>query len=167
VPAILTAALVHGALLCAWMTFIVLASLRHDPRIWTDDAPKALQALLGPIPPESRRRRTWWGTVMLVGLVGISAHLMTTGIPYTASIWERLLATYVMFELFNLYDAIVLDIGVILLWAPEWAFVPGTRRHPSLLDWKFHVRAFLIGVVIGVPFAGIVVGIWAALRVTG
>ena len=76
-----------------------------------------------------------------------------------------MLAAYVMFELFNLYDAIVLDIGLILLWAPDWAFVPGTKGHPSLRDWKFHVRAYLIGVLAGVPFAAIVVGIWAAFRV--
>lgn len=161
----LSAALVHGALLCAWMTFIVLGSLRHDPRIWRDDAPKPVQELLGPMSPETRRRRAWWGVLMAVGLVGLAAHLMIAGVPNTATIPERLLAAYVMFELFNLYDAIVLDIGVLLLWAPDWAFVPGTKGHPSLRDWKFHVRAYLIGVLAGVPFAALVVGIWASFRV--
>jgi hypothetical protein len=146
------------------MTIIVLGGLRHDPRIFTDDAPKPLQALLGPMSPETRRRRAWWATLMLVAVVGLSARLMME-MPNTADLWDRLLAAYVMFEVFNLYDAIVLDIGVILLWAPDWAFVPGTKNHPSLRDWKFHVRAFLTGVIIGMPFAGIVVAIWAALRV--
>jgi hypothetical protein len=164
VPA-LTAALVHGAMLCAWMTFIVLGSLRHDPRIWRDDAPKPLQELLGPMSPETRRRRAGWTVLMLIGLVGIAGHLMSAGVPESATIPERLLAAYVMFELFNLYDAIVLDIGVILLWAPDWAFPPGMKGHPSLRDWKFHVRAFLTGVLAGVPFAGIVVALWAAFRV--
>ena len=161
----LTAALIHGALLCAWMTFIVLGSLRHDPRIWQDDAPKPLQALLGPMPRATRRRRAAWALLMLLGLVGLAAHLMIAGVPAGTTIPDRLLAAYVMFELFNLYDAVVLDIGVILLWAPDWAFAPGTKGHPSLRDWKFHVRAYLIGVLAGLPFAGIVVAIWAAFRV--
>lgn len=161
----LTAALVHGALLCAWMTFIVLASLRHDPRIWQDDAPKPLQALLGPMPAATRRRRAAWAMLMLLGIVGLAAHLMIAGMPAQADLGDRLLAAFVMFELFNLYDAVVLDVGVLLLWAPDWAFVPGTKDHPSLRDWKFHVRAFLIGVLAGVPFAGIVAGTWAAFRV--
>jgi hypothetical protein len=162
---VLTAALIHGALLCAWMTFVILGSLRHDPRIWQDDAPKVLQEQLGPMPPATRRRRAVWAVVMLVGLIGLSVHLMKSGLPSMTGIPDRLLAAYVMFELFNLYDALVIDVGVILLWAPDWAFVPGTKGHPALRDWKFHVRAYLIGVLAGVPFAGIVVGIWAALRV--
>lgn len=162
---VLTAALIHGALLCAWMTLVILGSLRHDPRIWQDDAPKPIQALLGPMPASTRRRRAGWGLVMVVGLVGLSVQLMTAGLPATTGIPDRLLAAYLMFELFNLYDALVIDVGLILLWAPDWAFVPGTKGHPALRDWKFHLRAWLIGVVAGVPFAGIVVGIWAALRV--
>lgn len=162
---VLTAALVHGALLCAWMTFVILGSLRHDPRIWQDDAPKPMQELLGPMPPATRRRRAVWGLLMLFGLVGLAVRLMTAGLPATAGIGDRLLAAYVMFEVFNLYDALVIDIGVILLWAPDWAFAPGTKGHPALRDWRFHVRAYLVGVVAGLPFAGIVVGIWALFRV--
>lgn len=158
---VIVPALVHGAWLCAWMTFVVLGSLRHDPRIWQKDAPRALQELLGPAPPETARRKWGWGLVMLVGLVGLSALLMREvgALPGGGGFGPRMLAAYVMFETFNLYDAIVLDIGVILLWAPEWAFVPGTRGHPSLRDWRFHVRAFLTGVAGGVPFAAIVAGI--------
>lgn len=160
----LTAALIHGGLLCLWMTFVVLASLRHDPRIWQDDAPKPLQEQLGPMPKASRRRRALWGTIMVVGLIGLASRLMSA-MPESATLWDRALAAYVMFEVFNLYDAVVLDIGVILLWAPDWAFVPGTKGHASLRDWKFHMRAYLTGVIMGVPFAGLVAGIWAAIRV--
>lgn len=160
-PAVIGPSLVHGAWLSAWMTFVVLGSLRHDPRIWRSDAPRALQELLGPPRPETRPRKLGWVLVMLVGLVWISTLLMrTTGaLPDGDAFGPRMLAAYVMFETFNVYDAVVLDIGVILLWAPDWAFVPGTKGHPSLRDWRFHVRAFLTGVAVGVPFAAIVAGI--------
>jgi hypothetical protein len=163
----LPTALFHGALLSAWMTFVVLASLRQDPRIWTNDAPKALQEVLGPMPDASRKRARVWVLVTFVGLVAISAHLMIAGIPSEAGFGARMLAAYVMFEVFNCYDAVVLDIGVILLWAPDWAFVPGTKNHPSLRDWRFHVRAFAIGVFAGVPFALLVAGLWAAAAAFG
>jgi len=161
VSAVIAPALVHGAWLCAWMTLVVLGSLRHDPRIWQHDAPRALQELLGPPPPETAGRKRLWVVVMMVGLVGVSTLLMREvgALPGGDGFGPRMLAAYVMFETFNLYDAIVLDIGVILLWAPDWAFVPGTKRHPSLLDWRFHVRAFFVGVALGVPFAAIVAGI--------
>lgn len=156
-------ALVHGAWLCAWMTFVILGSLRHDPRIWQGDAPRAVQELLGPPPPETRRRKSLWGLVMLVGLVGITALLVREvgALPGGDAFGPRMLAAYVMFETFNLWDALVIDVGVILLWAPAWAFAPGTRGHPALRDWRFHVRAYLVGVVAGVPFAAIVAGIAA------
>lgn len=159
----LPTALFHGALLCAWMTFVILASLRQDPRIWQNDAPKPLQELLGPMPDATRTRARIWGTVTFVGLVAISAHLMVVGVPSEAGFGARVLAAYVMFELFNVYDALVIDIGVILLWAPDWAFAPGSKGHPSLRDWRFHLRAFAIGVFAGVPFALLVAGLWAMM----
>lgn len=159
--AVIVPALVHGGWLCAWMAFVILGSLRHDPRIWQGDAPRALQELLGPPPPRTRRRKLVWGVLMLVGLVGLSAHLMgeVAALPGGAGLGPRMLAAYVMFEVFNLFDAVVIDVGVILVWAPEWAFAPGTRGHPALRDWRFHVRAYLVGVAAGVPFAAIVAGI--------
>jgi hypothetical protein len=158
---VLPTALLHGALLCAWMTFVILASLRHDPRIWQNDAPKPMQELLGPMPDATRKRANVWGLITFVGLAAIAAHLMIAGVPSETGFGPRVLAVYVMFELFNLYDALVIDIGVILLWAPSWAFAPGTRGHPALRDWRFHVRAFAIGVIAGVPFALLVAGLWA------
>jgi hypothetical protein len=158
--AVLPTALLHGALLCAWMTFVILGSLRQDPRIWQNDAPKPIQELLGPMPDATRKRARIWGAVTFVGLLAISVHLMVAGMPSEAELGSRVLATYVMFELFNLYDALVIDIGVILLWAPSWAFAPGTKGHPALRDWRFHLRAFAIGVVAGVPFALLVAGLW-------
>lgn len=161
--AVIVPALVHGAWLCAWMTFVVLGSLRHDPRIWQGDAPRALQELLGPPSRQTLRRKWVWGVLMLVGLVGVSAHLVgeLAALPEGTSFGARMLAAYVMFEVFNLYDAVVIDVGVILVWAPDWAFAPGTKGHPSLRDWRYHVRAYLVGVVAGVPFAAIVAGIAA------
>jgi hypothetical protein len=159
---VLPTASFHGALLCAWMTFVVLASLRQDPRIWQNDAPKPMQELLGPMPDATRKRARIWGLVTFVGLAAISVHLMVVGVPREVGFAERVLAAYVMFELFNCYDALVIDIGVILLWAPDWAFAPGSKGHPSLRDWRFHVRAFAIGVFAGVPFALLVAGLWAA-----
>jgi hypothetical protein len=164
---VLPTALIHGALLCAWMTFVVLASLRQDPRIWQNDAPKPMQELLGPMPDASRKRARIWGLVTFVGLVAISVHLMVAGVPSEAGFGARVLAAYVMFELFNCYDALVIDIGVILLWAPDWAFAPGCKGHPALRDWRFHLRAFAIGVFAGVPFALLVAGLWAAAAALG
>jgi hypothetical protein len=158
----LRTALLDGALLCAFMLVIILGSLRHDPRIWTNDAPPALREQVGPIPPDSKRRQKWWGALMMVGLVGISTHLMLA-LPSEAGFLDRMLAAYLMFATFNTFDAVVIDIGVILLWAPEWAFVPGTRGHPALRDWRFHLGAFVKGLIGGVPFSLLVAGCWAAL----
>lgn len=170
-PEVVPTAALHGALLCAWMTFVILGSLRQDPRIWQNDAPKPIQAQLGPMPEDTRKRARGWGAITFVGLVAITVHLMIAGVPNGggnwAEFWARVLAAYVMFEVFNIYDAVVIDIGVILLWAPDWAFAPGIKGHPALRDWRFHARAFAIGVVAGVPFALLAAGLWAAARALG
>lgn len=155
-------ALVHGAWLCGWMALVIVGSLRHDPRIWQGDAPRALQEQLGPIPAATQRRKRGWGVVMLVGLVGITAHLVHEVAGQPGAGWLGfMVAAYVMFEVFNLFDALVIDVGLLLVWAPDWAFAPGTKGHPSLRDWRYHVRGYLVGVVGGVPFAAIVASIAA------
>jgi hypothetical protein len=157
-----SAAIVHGVLLSAGMTLVVLGSLRHDPLIWRSDLPKEMQKLLGPASPATQRRRRFWALLMAAWITAVTVSLMTS-IAASAPLVERTLASYIMFQIFNLYDALVIDIGVILIWAPDWAFPRGLKGHPALRDWRFHVNGYLSGVVIGIPFAILVTAIWAVV----
>ena len=146
----------HALLLCAFMSVVIAGSLRHDPRIWQHDAPKVLQDQLGPISEATRRRRSAWAAVMVVGLVAMFAGLMAR---VDGDFGDRMLAALITFELFNLYDAVVIDILLLLVWEPAWAYPPGMRGHPALRDPRFHLGNFVKGALGGIPFSALVAGI--------
>lgn len=157
--------LTHGAALCAAMTVIVGVSLRQDPRIWTRSAPKDVAAALGPPGPATLRRRRAWGVVMLVVLGSIFGHLVLrilAGSPGAFPAAQVALGSWITFQCFNLYDAVVLDLGLVLF-KPRWAFVEGTADLPGLRDPAWHLGNYLKGLVWGTAFAAIVTGLAAAL----
>lgn len=146
----------HGVVLSAAMSLLVAGSLRQDPMIWARSSPPDVQAFVGPPSPASRRRRKAWAVVMLCVLVVVFGHLAReVGPGETLGV---AIAAWITFQLFNLYDALVIDLGLVLL-QPRWAFVPGTENLPGLRDPRWHVRNYVKGFVGGFVFAGMVAGV--------
>lgn len=159
-PEWIVEALVHGAVLCASMGALIGASLWHDPKIWLNDAPPAIRAQVGPIDAHTKRRKSAWSVVMLLALVLVFARLLARvaalhqgQLPFV----EATLAALICFELFNLFDALVIDLG-LALFRPRWAMLPGVDTS-SLRDVRWHVRNFLLGALMGLPFALLVAGL--------
>jgi len=153
-------ALLHGSALCVFMSFIVVASLRQNPMIWVNSAPPEIRAQIGPMDDRSKRQKTMWGILMLVGLVLIFSRLtMRVVEQYNDGYpgWLVFASALICFEMFNLFDALILDIG-LAVFQPHWAMPPGVDMS-ALRDPQWHLRAFLLGTFLGIPFAGIVAGI--------
>jgi hypothetical protein len=162
--------LTHGAALSVFMTALVVASLKRNPRIWQGDAPKAVQALLPPVDAATRAQKRRWATLLFVGLIAIFGHLAWTlrvpgplGIPKEQGFTATFLAALIAFELFNLVDAVVIDLGLVFA-GPRWAFPEGAYGHPAFRDPRWHLVNFLKGAAGGFPFAAIVAGIAVGLN---
>ena len=151
--------LLYGAGLCAFMGALIYASLRQNPYIWLSDAPRDVQARIGPVDARTKRQKRAWGLVMAIGLVGLFGALAWQVWPSGAL--ATFVAAYVCFQTFNLFDALVIDIGLVVL-KPPWALPPGSEDSPSYRDPVWHLVNYGKGVVLGVPFAGVVCGAaWA------
>lgn len=154
--------LVHGLVLSLLMTGLVVASLRQDPLIWLRSSPRDVQAKVGPPPAASVRRRRGWGAVLLVILLGTFGHL-ASALPRPFAPGSYWVASWIAFQVFNLYDALVIDLGLVFF-GPDWAFAPGTRALPGLRDPRWHVGNYLKGLVGGFVFATLATGLaWLAL----
>lgn len=159
---VLGSSVLHGLALGAVMTVVTVASLRQNPLIWLDDAPPDVRKRFGPIDARTRREKRTWGIVVAVALVATFAHLVA-GVHHLGT-FATFVAAYVAFQTFNLYDALVIDVPLVVL-RPHWAFPDGAADAPSYRDARWHVRNWLVGVVGGVPLAGLVallgwVGTW-------
>lgn len=153
--------LIHGAVLCGLMTALIAFTLWWDPMIWSRSGPKDLQALVGPPSAATARRKRAGGVVMMVILVAVFGHASvevmarsTGGFPA----FEVALAAWIAFQCFNLWDAVVIDVGLVVF-KPRWAFIPGTESLPGFREVRWHVVNYLRGFVGGFVFAGLVTAV--------
>jgi hypothetical protein len=150
------AGLQWGAGFCLFMGVLIYASLRQNPLIWLGDAPKEVQQRFGPPDERTRRQRRGWALVMGAGVLAIFTTLAVRTAPLGG--WAVALATLTCFELFNLFDALVIDVGLVVF-KPSWAFPPGAADSPAYRDVRWHLTNWLKGAAGGFVVAGLVTGL--------
>ncbi len=153
--------LVWGAALSAFMGALIWASLKQNPLIWAGDAPPDVRARIGALDERTKRQKRSWGVVMVVGLVALFGSLAWRTFPLGLA--PTFVAAFLCFQTFNLFDALVIDLGLVVL-KPAWAFPPGTADSPSYRDVRWHLGNWLKGFAGGAVFAALVTGVSALAR---
>jgi hypothetical protein len=160
--------LLNGIILSLVLGNIILAALMYNARLFLHDYPKAIQEKVPQLSPGEKRDRTvltvlFMGT-LLAGLILETAQLrqMNAGLAGSLSFGAAYLHVFLLLAIFNLYDALVLDL-VILTWLkPKCIIPPGAEGIEHLLyDYGKQLRDFLKGIVFcavaSLPFAAAVV----------
>jgi hypothetical protein len=157
--------LIDGTILSLLLGAVILGSLRYNPRLWLQDYPKAIREKV-PALSASERRDRGVVSILVIGILlgGVlleALHLRTYqwgmsqfGIAY--------LHVFLMLAIFNVFDALVLDLFILTLLRPKFAFVPGIEGMEHLLfDTRKQFFDFLKGFVFcaaaSLPFALIAV----------
>lgn len=139
----------------AFSVFVV-GTLVWKPRLWIQDFPADLQAMLGPKTAEEKR---------LTALIALPFFALFFGLPLLLG-WDlkttmgsdfsfvmAWLYGYGMFFIVNLWDLVVIDwIGTSLV-DPQNPPFPGTEGAAGYRDYAFHFRGFLKGCAMGIVFA--------------
>jgi len=146
------------------LTVLILASLRFNARLWLQDYPKAMREKVPPLSATERRQRAVLAVLMMGILFGgilltaldlrAQRGTMPFGIAY--------LHIFAMLFLFNLVDAVIIDLLIISLLKPRFVILPGTEGMEGLFnDYRKQFIDFLKGLVFctvaSVPFALIAV----------
>jgi hypothetical protein len=144
--------LVDGTLLSLTMGILILGSLRYNPRLWLQDYPKEMRAKVPPLTPQEKRQQ--WLLVIpffliMIGLPLGSTYLLRMQNGGTIPFLTAYLNTALVLNIFNLFDAVVLDILIFTLMKPKFAALPGTEGMEYLYrDWGMHLRNYLKGIVV-------------------
>jgi hypothetical protein len=155
--------LLRSLILSVIVGAIVMASLMYNARLWLQDYPKPIRDRVPPLSPSEKRGRIVVGVlfigVLLGGLLLETAQLRAhAGLSFGAAY----LHFFVMLFVFNLFDALVLDLFILTLLKPKFAILPGAEDLTYLFyDYRKQVGDFLKGmvfcVVASLPFAAIAV----------
>lgn len=60
---------------------------------------------------------------------------------------------YLVFLVFNLFDLVVIDYLVLLVWKPKFMVMPGGKAMMEMHTLPFHIVGFFKGMVIGMVVA--------------
>ncbi len=157
--------LIYGAILSALLSALIIASLYLRPMIWIADATPEVQAAVPPLSAADRRAKAVAGVLffailigtMVVGLITLR-DLSGGSLTFT----EAFLATFIIFQTFNLVDLVVLDWLIVEWWRPSFITFPGAGGLDLFPGYFHHFVGFLKGTAMGLA-AGLVVGLLAVL----
>lgn len=150
--------LTDGVLLSLALGVIIIASLMYNPRIWLQDYPENVRKRVPPLnDAEKRAQRILMIPFLLLFLVG--PYLSTTALraeqggvlPFTVAY----LNAFLVLNIFNLFDAVVIDLLILTLMKPRFMILPGTTLadYGEMYDWGTHLRNYLKGIVFSAVLA--------------
>lgn len=140
----LTSGLVYGVAVSA----LILGSLLWNPRIWVQDLPAELRALVPPKTPAEQRQTQIVAIPMLILMLGGPALAGATGISAGISAEQFFIAfgiSYGVNLVFNVFDLVLIDWLIVCTWTPA-RLVYAPLRPEQLKDYGYHARAFAKGV---------------------
>ena len=159
-------AAVWGVLLSALLFPLVLGLTRLNPEILLNDYPPDIKAKHGPMSARARWLRLPVAlvvTALLVALIVWSFQAVRAGAGGDLSFRDAGLHLFVMFNVFNLLDLVVLDWLIVVRLRPKFMILPGTEGLAGYSDYAFHFKGFLIGMVITAVTSLLVAAVVAAL----
>lgn len=150
--------LMDGVLLALIFSTFVLGTLLWKPRLWLQDFPADIQAMLPPKTAGEKRLTAFIGVPFFVILFG---GLGWSGIRYGLDhgFLALVLHVYLVWQVVNLVDWLVIDWGGMMLIDPHNPPFDGTAGAAGYRDFGFHFVGFLKGSVMGLAFALIMGGI--------
>jgi hypothetical protein len=147
--------LLDGTILSLLTGIVVIASLRYNARLWLQDYPKPIREKVPPLNTVERRERRIVAVVMLATLIGPLVYYafqlranpeLTFGTAY--------LHFFLVLLIFNLFDAVVIDLVYLTWMTPKYVILPGSEGMEYLFhDYRMHFVNFLKGIVFCIVFS--------------
>jgi hypothetical protein len=144
--------LIDGALLSLGMSIIIFGSLYLNPRLWLQDYPPEIRAVVPPLTPHEKRAQRLLMLPFMLVMLGIplySTYLLRVANGGTISFLSAYLNIAAILNIFNLFDALVIDFLILTLMKPKFATLPGTEGMEHLYtNLPLQLRNYLKGIVV-------------------
>lgn len=155
----------NGIILSLALGVMVIGSMMYNARLWLQDYPKPIRDKVPPLSPKEKRQRTGLAVLLLgfmLGMMTLEVFQLRAAPAETISFGTAYLHIFLMLSIFNLFDALVLDLFILTLIKPKFAILPGAEGMEYLFnDYRKQLTDFLKGAafctIASLPLAGIVV----------
>src|SRR5215831_14375076 len=113
---VLQRSLIEGTILSVVLGVIVLGSLMYNARLWLQDYPKPIRDKVPPLSTTEKRQRAVLATAIMIILFGgilLATLQLRADQAGTITFGTAYLHIFLILMLFNLFDAVVLDLFII------------------------------------------------------
>lgn len=143
--------LVDSLVYATLISVAILVSLYWNPRIWINDFPEVIRKAIPPLSAVEKRDRLIF-VALLFPLIFALPLWMLERIEIENGEALAFLPSYLylaaLLFMFNLFDAVVIDLLIITLWQPKRLQVAGAENAGEVLrDPKHHLIPFAKGLV--------------------
>lgn len=140
-----------GALYSTVFGVLIVGSLAYNARLWMQDFPPAIRSAIPPLSRTEKRQRAVFGLMFMVVTFGLPLWLSgRLEVQYGGAVPFVDMYLYMLgvLLLFNLFDAVVLDVLLITILRPGFVRLPGSDAvaNSALRDPRWHLTAFLKGI---------------------
>lgn len=144
--------LVDGLILCLGLGVVVLGSLYFNPRLWLQDYPAPMRAKVPPLTRREKQAQLIVTVLFIAAAVGALAYAgsrLLAANGGAVSFLTAYLHVFFVLNLFNLFDAVVIDFLLIAKLKPGFVLLPGTEGMEYLYeDWGMHWRNYVKGIIV-------------------
>jgi hypothetical protein len=159
---IIRESLATGAGLSAILTLMIVVSLMINKEMWLQDYPPDVKARWGPMSITARRQRAVFA-IFLFGVMIAAMVYDVIRLKQVLGMAPTFLAVFVsiviVFGLFNLVDAVIIDWLILMVLWPGLGELPGTEGMAGYKDgrlWTVNLfKGFALAPVAGLMVAGV------------
>lgn len=157
-------ALLFGALLSVLIVILMIVSAAVALDMWLNDYPPDIRAKYGPMSAKGKRVKPVFAVILIgtmLGVFALSLVRLHTLLGRDFSFGEALASIFLVALIFNIFDLLVLDWLLFVIWTPRFVVLPGTEGLAGYKDYGFHFKGFLKGWI----FCGVMALIGATVGV--
>ena len=142
--------LIDGIILSLVLSVLIFGSLAYNPRLWLQDYPTAMQQRVPPLTNHEKRVQRLFIVPFMLSFLGIT-YLSTANF---STFLTAYLNAFLVLNIFNLFDAVVIDLLILTFMRPGFVILPGTEDLvDEFNDWGMHLRNYLKGIVVSAVIA--------------
>jgi len=152
-----------GMMLSTVVTMMIVVSFIINKEMWLQDYPPDVKAKWGPISEKAKRQHLVFAILLFGMMIGTMAYdvirlkLLLGAPPSSLAIFASIV---IVFALFNIIDAVIIDWLILLVIWPGLIVLPGTEGMAGYKDmrrWTINlIKGFALAPIAGVLVTGIV-----------
>ena len=156
---ILKESLATGMLLGIVVTIMIVLSFMINKEMWLENYPPDVKARWGPISGKAKRQHAVFAVLFFGVLTGTMVYdvIRLEGVLGRPPSFLAIFASIgIVFLLFNLFDAVIIDWLILMVLWPGLGMLPGTEGMPGYKDARRWIMNLLMGFALA-PIAGVLV----------